>query len=185
MRFNKHSNLEGAHAFLGASKYHWVNYDDEKLMRVFTNQFDAQIGTRKHAWAAEAIRLGLRQKRDNTTLNSYINDAIGYRMEPEVMLYYSHNCFGTADAIGFRDSRLRVHDLKTGVHPGKFTQTEIYCALFCLEYRVNPFDIEMEMRIYQSDEIFKSTADPKWIRELMKKIEHADKIIEDMREVNR
>ena len=31
MNFNKHSKLEGQHAFLGASKYHWINYDEEKI----------------------------------------------------------------------------------------------------------------------------------------------------------
>ena len=31
MIFNNHSNLEGQHAFLGASKYHWINYDETKV----------------------------------------------------------------------------------------------------------------------------------------------------------
>ena len=31
MIFNKHSNLEGQHAFLGASKYHWINYSEDKV----------------------------------------------------------------------------------------------------------------------------------------------------------
>jgi hypothetical protein len=34
--FNKHSNLAGQHAFLSASKYHWVNYTDQKLDASFT-----------------------------------------------------------------------------------------------------------------------------------------------------
>jgi len=31
MQFNEHSNLIGQHAFLSASKYHWIGYDDERL----------------------------------------------------------------------------------------------------------------------------------------------------------
>ena len=29
MDFNRHLDLEGQHAFLGASKYHWINYTDD------------------------------------------------------------------------------------------------------------------------------------------------------------
>ena len=36
MNFNKHSNLEGQHAFLGASKYHWINYSDEKVAEAYS-----------------------------------------------------------------------------------------------------------------------------------------------------
>jgi hypothetical protein len=31
LRFRKHSHLEGQHAFLSPSTYHWINYDEEKL----------------------------------------------------------------------------------------------------------------------------------------------------------
>ena len=31
MIWNDHSKLEGKHAFLSASKYSWVNYDENKL----------------------------------------------------------------------------------------------------------------------------------------------------------
>lgn len=183
MRFNKHLALEGTHAFLGASKYHWVNYDMEKLKHTFENKFAAELGTRKHAWAAEAIRLGRRQVRNNETLNRYINDAIGFRMEPEVPLFFSFNCYGTADAISFSKRVLRVHDLKTGIHLGNHKQIEIYFALFCLEYRVNPHDIQMIGRIYQLDEIDEWEADPVWIREIMDKIRVSDQILEEMKEV--
>jgi hypothetical protein len=102
MLFNKHYNLVGQHAFLSASKYHWINYDDEKLDRVFTTKMAAQRGTDLHAFAHEAIRLGVKLPKTNTTLNLYVNDAIGYRMSPEVILYYSDNAFGTADEIELR-----------------------------------------------------------------------------------
>lgn len=183
MHFNRHLEVEGSHAFLGASKYHWVNYDMAKMERIFENQFASILGTRKHEWAAEAIRLGRRQPRNNETLNRYINDAIGFRMAVEVILFWSFNFFGTADAISFSKNVLRVHDLKTGVHPGSQHQIEIYFALFCLEYRINPYDIEMIGRIYQLDEVNEFRGDPKWIREIMDKAKLFDARIEDMKEV--
>jgi hypothetical protein len=185
MRFNKHSAIEGMHAFLGASKYHWVNYDMAKMERIFENQFAAVLGTRKHIWAAEAIRLGQRQAKSNKTLNAYINDAIGFRMEPEVVLFFNEDCFGTADCIGFHKNVLRIHDLKTGIHPGSPLQIMIYFALFCLEYRINPYDIEMIGRIYQDDQIQEFQADAKEVKEIMEKIKLFTARIEEMREVMR
>lgn len=183
MRFKNHYSVEGKHAFLGASKCHWVNYDMEKMERIFENQFAAILGSRKHVWAAEAIRLGLRQKENNQTLNAYINDAIRFRMTPEVILYFNEDFFGTADAASFNKGILRIHDLKTGVHPGDIRQIKIYFVLFCLEYDVNPYDIEMIGRIYQSDEIFEFIGDPKEIRDLMSKAKLFTKRIEELREV--
>src|SRR4051794_10880656 len=107
MLFNRHSELEGLHAFLSASKYHWINYDDEKLERVFTAQMAAQRGTDLHAFAHEAIRLGVKLSSSAHHLQTYVNDAIGYRMTPEVVLFYSPNAFGTADTICFRRNKLR------------------------------------------------------------------------------
>ena len=37
MQWNKHWDLEGQHAFLGASNYHWLNYDQNKLRDVWRN----------------------------------------------------------------------------------------------------------------------------------------------------
>lgn len=184
-RWKTHSAVEGMHAVLGASKYHWIEYDVEKMRRIFESQFAAVMGTRKHTWAAEAIRLKQRQPRNNKTLNAYINDAIGFRMEPEVVLFYNEDCFGTADAISFDTTTqiLRVHDLKTGVHPGDPRQLFIYCALFCLEYGYNPYDIEMICRIYQSDDCLEFRAEPKKIREIMDKAKLFTREIEDMKEV--
>lgn len=183
MRFNKHSAVEGKHAILGASKYHWIRYDLEKMTRIFENQFESVLGTRKHEWAAEAIRLGRRQPRNNETLNAYINDAIGYRMTPEVVLFYNDDFFGTADAIVFSKSILRVHDLKTGVHPGSFDQILIYFALFCLEYMINPYDIEMIGRIYQNDDVLEFIGDPKEVRAIMDKAKMFTNHFAEMREV--
>jgi len=153
MRFESHSNLAGTHAVFGASNYHWVNYDEDKFDRVyFTNQ-EARRGTELHALAKDLIRLGVRLPEVEKTLNQYVNDAIGFRMTPEQILYYSPYFYGTADAISFRRNLLRVHDLKTGITPGAMTQLEIYAALFCLEYKMRPTEIEIEVRIYQNDSI--------------------------------
>ena len=98
---------------------------------------------------AQCIMLNQKLPKSKQTLNMYVNDAIGFKMTPEQILYYSDNCFGTADAILFRNNFLRIHDLKTGKIPAHMEQLEIYAALFCLEYKVKPADIEMELRIYQ------------------------------------
>lgn len=182
MRFNTHyRNLAGSHAFLSPSKYAWVNYDDEKLERVFGTSLEAQRGSDLHDLACHLIRLGVKLPRTKQTLNMYVNDAIGYRMTPEQILFYSENVYGTADAISFKDNKLRVHDLKTGVTPTSFTQLDIYGALFCLEYRVNPFEIDMEFRIYQSDDVQAIVGDPDKVMHIMEKIKRFDKRISAMK----
>mgnify|MGYP002541746111 CR=1 FL=1 len=138
MNFNKHSNLEGQHAFLGASKYHWINYSEDKVAEAYSKFLATQKGTVLHAFAAQCISLGQKLPKSQKTLNMYVNDAIGFKMTPEQVLYYSDNCFGTADAILFRNGLLRIHDLKTGQIPAHMEQLEIYAALFCLEYKVKP-----------------------------------------------
>lgn len=45
MNFNNHSNLEGQHAFLGASKYHWINYGEDKVAEAYRNFLATQKGT--------------------------------------------------------------------------------------------------------------------------------------------
>lgn len=182
MNFNRHSNLEGLHAFLGASKYHWLNYDEEKLRETYINFKAALLGTRIHAVAAELIELGIRLPNNKKTLNRYVNDAIGFKMKPECTLFYSANCFGTADAISFRNNFLRIHDLKTGVSPAKPDQLRIYAALFCLEYDVDPTTIDIELRIYQNNDIAGERTDPEVILAIMDKIKWADEIIQEMKE---
>lgn len=181
MNFNKHLNLEGQHAFLSPSKPYWLNYDDEKLDRVFLKAMASAKGTELHAFACQAIRLGIKLPKINKTLNSYINDAIGYKMETEQVLYYSNNCFGTADAISFRKNLLRIHDLKTGSSPASMRQLETYSALFCLEYDFSPMNIDIELRLYQSDEILIHIPLPEDILEIMNKIIISDKRIEKLR----
>ena len=153
MNFNTHSELEGLHAFLSASKYHWMNYDEDKLYSAYMNYKAAEEGTILHEFAKTCILLGKRLEDNGQTLSMYVNDAIGFRMRPEQVLYYSEHCFGTADAISFRHNQLRIHDLKTGKGPTHMEQLKIYAAIFCLEYDVDVNDIDIELRIYQNDKI--------------------------------
>lgn len=182
MNFNKHSELEGKHAFLGASKYHWIRYDDEKIAESYSRLLAVQKGIELHDLAARCIKLGQRLPKSKKTLNMYVNDAIGYKMTPEQVLYYSPNCFGTADTISFRDGLLRIHDLKTGATPAHMEQLEIYAALFCLEYRIKPGEISTELRLYQNNEIIYLNPTVEEIGPIMDKIISFDKIISGLRE---
>ena len=177
MNFNKHSLFEGQHAFLGASKYHWINYDESKLVESYSNYMAGQRGTELHEFAAQCIRLGQKLPKSQKTLNMYVNDAIGFRMTPEQVLFYSENCFGTADSIAFNKDFLRIHDYKSGVTPAKMEQLMIYAALFCLEYRKRPGDIGMELRLYQSDDIIVANPTAEDIAPIMDKIVSFDKLI--------
>jgi hypothetical protein len=197
MLFNKHREVQGMHATLSASKYSWVNKDDDAIIEMLTNQMATTLGTRLHAWAAEAIELKLRQGSAKTTLNMYINDAIKFRMTPEQVVFYSRNIFGTADTISYRAQPktgrwlLRVHDLKTGTSKASFLQLMIYAAIFCHEYNILPGQIDIELRIYQNDDILICTTldtpeteilDLALLVEIMGKIKHNDELIEKTRE---
>jgi hypothetical protein len=101
----------------------------------------------------------------------YVNDAIGFRMQPEQVLYYSMDAFATADAITDRDRFLRIHDLKTGLTEATVRQLEVYAAYYCLEYKENPMKLEgMEFRIYQSDDVKIFEGDPHTITQIMETI---------------
>lgn len=181
MKWNPHSNLEGLHAFLGASKYSWLNYDDEKLIQTYRNFKAVKLGTELHDIAAQCIRHRIKLAKVKKTLNMYVNDAIGFRMKPEVVLMYSDNCFGTADAICFRKNVLRIHDLKTGSVPAKMDQLAIYASLFCLEYDIRPGDIEIELRIYQNDDFDICTPGAEAILPIMDKIKHFDELLNKLK----
>lgn len=193
MIFNKHSDLAGKHAIFGASKYHWINYDDDKILSYFDNMLAASRGTELHKFAAEAIRLGVKLQGKNT-LAMYVNDSIGWKLSPEQPLAYITdrsrwpNFFGTADAIGYKPPRgsspglIRVSDYKSGVNEASFYQLMCYLALFCLEYRFRPFGLDMEMRIYQNDEVNLEIADPDHVFHIMDRIVSADKLLNQRRE---
>ena len=160
MQWNDHSRLTGLHAFLGASKYSWLNYDVQRLVDAYLNQ---------------------KLPKSKKTLNAYVNDAIGFRMTPEQVLYYSENCFGTADAIAFSNNFLRIHDLKTGAVPAHMEQLFIYDALFCMEYHIKPKDIQIENRIYQNDDILVETPTFEEIDPIIEKIKEFDAVIAELK----
>lgn len=184
MLFNQHPNLLGKHAFLSPSNYSWLNYNDQKLEARFFAVMAARRGSDIHALAHEAIRLGVKLSRSNQALSTYVNDAIGYKMICEQILYYSDNCYGTSDTISFRRNKLRVHDLKTGITATSEKQLEVYAALFCLEYGVDPFEIEIELRIYQRDEIRIFEPPPEAIIRIMETIIDFDRQIEIIKEAH-
>ena len=181
MNFRKHSDLEGKHAILSASKHYWVNYDEEKFDTFYRTFSAAQRGTELHELACKLIQLGVKLPRSHKTLNMYVNDGIGYKMTPEVVLFYSDYCFGTADTISFKSDHLRIHDLKTGVHKASMEQLDIYVALFCLEYGKDPAKIEIETRIYQNDDIVVRNPPPEDIMLVMDKIIFFDKRISQLK----
>lgn len=104
-------------------------------------------------------------------------------MHPEVVLFYSPNAFGTVDAIAYRHRRLRISDLKTGVSRTSEHQLEVYAALFCLEYEIDPFSMrEIELRIYQDGQARLYPGDPAVIKGIMDKIVKFDGILNRLRE---
>lgn len=180
MKFHEYSSLEGLHAPFSPSQSSWLRYDDDKAIEVFMNKKAAEMGSRLHQWAKDTIDLGIKQPRSKKTLSSYVNDAIGFKMSTEVVLFYSPRFFGTADAICFRDNFLRIHDLKTGKIRAHMEQLEIYAALFCLEYKIKPGEISMELRIYQDNEILVHNPTAEDILPIMDKIVHLNKLLESI-----
>lgn len=210
MIFNKHSELEGNHAILSPSGYSWLNYkNEEEFFRRFKAAYAQAIGTSIHGLAKELIENKIRLNKGDKkiallhliedgiprsiiepddwydTLMAYVNDAIGFRMTPEVPLLYSPNAFGTTDTISFRENVLRIHDLKTGVTPAKMDQLILYAAYFCLEYKVKPKEIETHLRIYQSHEVLILDPDPEDILDAMDQTILADKVIAKFRDQER
>ncbi len=178
MNFKRHFELEGRHAPFSASQSSWLRYDDEKMLSRYSTIQAAARGTRLHAWAKETIDLRIRQPESEKTIYRYVNDAIGYNMQTEVVLFYSKYFFGTADTISFRKNFLRIHDLKTGDHRVTKEQLYIYAALFCLEYKIKPGDIEIELRIYQNDDVQIFTPTAADIVPIMDKIIRTTKLLE-------
>lgn len=163
----------------------WLRYDDQKLERRFVEHLASLRGTEEHDFAARAIKLGHRMQELPKTINLYVNDCIGWRMAPEVLLYWSDFCFGTADAIGFSKITkiLRISDLKTGKTPTTMDQLLVYAALFCLEYEYKPWELEgVELRIYQSNKIKEHFPDPDEVFHAMDRILTGTRLLETVRE---
>lgn len=183
MRYNKHYlRSDTPHAVLSASNYSWINYDDEKLVDKVMTMKATQLGTELHAIAANLIKHNLRMEDIPQTLNMYVNDCVGFRMQPELILYVNEYCFGTADAFRFSDPVLKIFDLKTGVNATSFKQLLVYAAMFCLEYSKNPFDLQIELRIYQNNEMRMEIADPDEVTHIMAQITWATKLINKLNE---
>lgn len=181
MIWNQHLDLEGKHAFLSPSKKYWKNYDDETLVARFDSNAAKYRGTEIHEQAARDILFGLKygvkRPQSKTTYYMYVNDAIGYRMRPEQVLYYSPFAFGTADAICFRRKLLRIHDLKTGTIPADIDQLLNYAALFCLEYHHDPCELKFSLRIYQNNQIFEEQPAGDVIQSIMDDYIHKSEVL--------
>lgn len=140
-------------------------------------------GVEQHRYAAICIEEGIVQDDETTTLGLYINQCIQYKMSAEVVLFYSPNAFGTVDAISYSHRRLRVSDLKTGVTRASEHQLEVYVALFCLEYEIDPFSLKgIELRIYQDGGVREYIGDPYFIKGIMDKIVKFDELLNQLRE---
>lgn len=186
MEWNDHWRLEGRHATLSPSGYHWLNYDSDKMRRVTWNNYSKEDGTKMHELASNMILYSIMPENNENALNQFVIDALTMFDEPmssEVLLYYSDECFGTADAIYYdeENKHLQVHDLKTGVSKPSFKQLWIYCALFCLEYDKKPEDLTFECRLYQLGAMDIDAPDPKDIRTIMNQIISMSNVIEGVR----
>lgn len=212
MNFNKHFDLRGKHALLSASSWRWMNDDEESFVKRLCSQYATTVGTILHEVACKHIKHRVKMNKydkknvllelmDNgipgividsldfdsmfDNLMAYVNDGIGFKMEPEVILYYSPNCFGTADTISYseRDRVLRIHDYKSGQTPAHMEQLLIYAALFCMEYRIKVHDLEMvELRIYQKNEIVYHNPEPIEILSTIDKITAKDEFVTTIKE---
>lgn len=184
--FNTHPKLEGSHALLSPSNYHWLGYTTEKLLERLRTAEAAARGTSLHALASHAIKEGVELKDDGSALSAFVNDAIKLGLSSEQTLFYSMNCYGTADAIGFEeyppDSEyagfLRINDYKSGTSPTSEKQLYVYAGIFCLEYGYLPYEVEGELRIYQSDEVRIYRMDRAYLAQVYDKILASDEIIE-------
>lgn len=200
MIWNDHHNLEGLHAFLGASQFHWIRWDDETLAKRFISHYATEIGTAIHEFASDCIKKKLKLSINDVQMINYIllmkgipkssydpvailsnlvpfvNESINYHMSSEILLYYSPYCFGTADAIAYDDVEkiLRIHDYKSGKVDAHMEQLMLYAALFCLEYHKDPKKMKrIELRIFQNSEVVELilTPDTQEIDKLMKLIQ--------------
>lgn len=186
--FNSHPKLEGTHAFLSPSTPTWLRYTPEKLIERLSSAKAAALGTELHETAARNIRrrIKLMSHPDWPVLANYVNDAIDFGMTPEQMLFFSFNCYGTADTISFEpysnDDRfagfLRIHDLKTGVTKASEDQLYVYAAIFCLEYDIKPFTMDGELRIYQGNKVYECPIDRAYLAYVYDSIRSSDEIIE-------
>lgn len=191
---------EPKHALLSPSKCRsWKDYDEESLMRMIKSAYAAEMGTIIHKFAEDRIKFGFKLAKAEKksmilellkagippmavdlidsgfifeNLVNYVNDAIGFRMDPEVEVRYSEWCFGTADALLYSDKEkfLRIHDLKTGTLPAHMEQLIAYAALYFLQHRMKVAENKVELRIYQAGNIIFYEPTVEEILEMMENI---------------
>lgn len=181
MKWQKHYELTDKHAFLSPSGYAWLRYTPETLTTRYINSRKKEEGTLLHVFASTAIMQRIKLAPLKRALNQFVNDAIGFDMESEQILYYSEHCFGTADAIRYSDNTLRVHDLKTGTTKVSFDQLLVYSALFCLEYSVKPKKTEFICRIYQGSGFQELMLDPADVKVAMDTIISHDAVLDNLK----
>jgi hypothetical protein len=87
--------------------------------------------------------------------------------------YYNGN-FIPFDKFLFKNLIIKF----SGETPCRMHQLEVYMAIFCLEYGINPNDIDAELRIYQSDERYIHEPKREEILRIMDRIVSADRRIE-------
>ena len=204
MIWNEHSELRGKHAVFAPSNPSFLNYSlsresEDVIFQRFASQYSSQIGTIVHDFAEERILYNQKLHKTNKSdllirllkagippividldyifanLIPYVNDAISFRMDPEVVLKYSDDCFGTADTICYRDKELIIHDLKTGKTPVHMDQLLVYAALFFLEYKVSLNTTSTVLRIYQASDILEDHPEDERIKAAMEQIVELDK----------
>ena len=202
MIFERDSKYEGYHAILSASQNSWLNYEtEEQFFNLVRAKYAPVIGTALHELAKKLIEDGQRLKKNGKCLAyfylrqkkipkklididiwyeafmTYVNDAIMFKMTPEIPMFYTDFAGGTTDCISFDGKLLRIHDLKTGVTPAKMEQLEVYAAYFCLWKKIKPHDIDIELRIYQADQILSMKPDADEIYLIIQKIIDGNTII--------
>jgi len=166
------------HAFLSPSKVHWINYDLDKLKRVYEGYKRTIEGTRIHEFAEHCINLGVYLQSDGQALSSFVNDALDLNMDSEVHLYYSQFVFGKVDAMAYKNKTLYIFDLKTGRGKPKYSQLDIYAALFCLSSKKHPEEITIICRVYQGDDVVEWSPEPGEIIRIMNVIIEASEFLE-------
>ena len=211
MNFNNHFQLQGKHAILSASSWRWINDDQESLVKRIRSQYSTDIGTILHDVAYKHIKYRIKMNKYDKknvmlellfngipgfvfdaldfdsmfeNLMAYVNDGVGFKMTPEVVLYYSDNFFGTTDSISFSDRErfLRIHDYKSGTTTAHMEQLLIYAALFCLEYRKKPTEFDTELRLYQNNEVIFHIPEAEEISIVMDKIITHDNFLTSVKE---
>lgn len=210
-KLNDHSRdyPDDAHAIMSPSLQYWSNYDRDKFYNYICSTYAQTIGTLLHELAADLIETKIKVTKNEarkmillkllknkvprsiidveryvTNFVTYVNDAIGFDMIPEVKVKFSENAFGRIDAFRFNEKKmhLRIHDYKSGVLKPCLRQLELYAAYFCLEYHIKPKDITIELRIYWQDEVIVGLPTAADIVPLIDRVLEDDKFITSLKE---